>query len=357
MSITSPPAETTAQPRQAPRGPSRTRRGLTRVFARVGPLPPLLVLMVIFFTVANSTFITGSNLLSVSEQGVFLLLISLGQMLVLVSGGFDLSVGTNVALTSIVSATVMQAVYGDIASYAGDSITAGFTTCLVIGLLVGAANGAGVAFLNVNPFIVTLASSSVFAGITLLISGGEEVSGLPRSFVYDVGSGSFGGIPLLVLLALPVVVALYVLLTRTTFGRHLYAIGSNEAAARVAGVRVRFTLLATYIICGVVTAYAGWLLTARVASGQPLLGGQFALQSITAAVIGGASLRGGRGGVGGTALGVVFLMVLTNGMNLMRLGSNEQSIAVGLVLVLAVVSDRLRNRARTKVVEAKVAAE
>jgi ribose transport system permease protein len=324
------------------------RPRLLRGFATVGPLPPLLILMVAFFAVANPTFIKGDNLLSVSEQGVFLLLIALGQMLVLVSGGFDLSVGTNVALTSIVSATVMSAVYGDTPAFAQDSITAGFFTCIVMGLVVGVVNGVGVAFLNVNPFIVTLASSSVFAGITLLISGGQEVSGLPRTFVYEIGSGSLGGVPVPVLLTVPVVVVLYIVLTRTRYGRHLFAIGGNATAARVAGVRVRANLLVTYMVCAVVTSYAGWLLTARVASGQPLLGGQFALQSITAAVIGGASLRGGRGGVGGTLLGVIFIMVLTNGMNLMRLGSNQQSIAVGLALLFAVVSDRLRTRARSR---------
>lgn len=323
---------------------------LVRGFVRLGPLPPILIALLIFFTFANSTFISSDNLLSVSEQGVFLLLVSLGQMMVLVSGGFDLSVGANVALTSIISSSVMATVYGGVSRFSTLSIIDGLLVALAVGLVVGLSNGIGVAFLGVNPFIVTLATSSVFAGVTLLVSGGEEVGGLPRAYVYDIGSGSFAGIPLLVLFTLPVVIALFVLLSLTRYGRQLYAIGGNPSSARVAGVRVRITLLVTYVICAVVTAYAGWLLTARVASGQPLLGGQFPLQSITAAVIGGASLRGGRGGVGGTLLGVVFIMVLTNGMNLMKLGSNQQSIAVGLALLFAVVADRLRDRARKRLI-------
>lgn len=329
------------------------RLSVSRLFARLGPLPALLVVLVIVFTAANPSFLGGDNLLSVSTQSVFLLLIALGQMLVLISGGMDLSVGANVALTSIVSATVMSAVYGDTPAFTPDAINAGFWTALVVGLVIGLANGLGVAVLNVNPFIVTLATASVFAGITLLISGGQEVGGLPRTFVYEVGSGSLAGIPVGVLLTVPVVVVLFLALGWTRYGRHLYAIGSNATAARVAGIKVRVTLLVTYVACAMLTSYAGWLLTARVSSGQPLLGAQFALQSITAAIIGGASLRGGRGSVGGTILGVVFIMLLTNGMNLMRLGSNQQSIAIGLALVFAVVADRLRTRARTQVAAGK----
>ncbi|SKA79404.1 monosaccharide ABC transporter membrane protein, CUT2 family [Agreia bicolorata] len=333
--------------------PAPTRHPFSKAFALIGPLPPLLLLMIIVFAIANPVFLSSANLITLATQSVFLLLVALGQMLVLVTGGFDLSVGANVALTSIVSASVMVAVYGDIDEYSGDAMWAGFFTAIVVGLVVGLVNGAGVAFLKVNAFIVTLASTSVFTGITLVISAGSEINGLPRAFTHEIGSGDVAGVPILVLLTLPVVLVLFVVLRWTRYGRHLYAIGGNPTAAKVAGVRVKLNLLATYVICGVVTSYAGWLLTARVASGQPMLGGTFALESITAAIIGGAALAGGRGGVGGTLLGVIFIMALTNGMNLMRLDSNQQSIAVGIVLVFAVVADRLRARARSKAAETK----
>lgn len=317
-------------------------------FVLFGALPPLLLIMLIVFAIANPIFLSPGNLITLSTQAVFLLLVSLGQMVVLITGGFDLSVGSNVALTSIVTATVMSSVYGGYEEFTGQAIWSGFFMVLIVGLVVGLVNGIGVAFLKVNAFIVTLASMSIFAGITLVISGGQQISGLPRLFTHEIGSGNIGGFPIPVLFTIPVIIIMLVLLKWTRFGRHLYAIGGNPSAATVSGIRVRLNLMAAYVICGLLASYAGWLLTARVASGQPLLGGSFALESITAAIIGGAALTGGRGGVGGTLLGVIFVMGLTNGMNLMRMDSNQQSIAVGILLVVAVVADRLRTKARAK---------
>lgn len=317
-------------------------------FALFGALPPLLILLIVVFALANPIFLSPGNLVTLATQAVFLLLVSLGQMVVLVTGGFDLSVGANVALTSVVSATVMAEVYGGYEEFTGVSIFWGFVMVLVVGISVGLVNGIGVAFLKVNAFIVTLASMSIFAGVTLVLSGGSQISGLPRFFTHEIGSGNVGGFPIPVLVTIPVVLVMLVLLRWTRYGRHLYAIGGNPNAARVSGVRVRLNLMIAYVICGLLASYAGWLLTARVASGQPLLGGSFGLESITAAIIGGAALSGGRGGVGGTLLGVLFVMGLTNGMNLMRMDSNQQSIAVGILLVVAVVADRLRARARSK---------
>lgn len=317
-------------------------------FALFGALPPLLLIMIVVFAIANPIFLTPNNLVTLATQAVFLLLVSLGQMVVLITGGFDLSVGSNVALTSIVSATVMAAVYGGYEEFTAEAVWSGFFMVLLVGLVVGLVNGIGVAFLKVNAFIVTLASMSIFAGITLVISGGSQISGLPRFFTHEIGSGNIGGFPIPVLMTLPVVIVMLVVLRWTRYGRHLYAIGGNPNAAKVSGIRVRLNLMIAYVICGLLASYAGWLLTARVASGQPLLGGSFALESITAAIIGGAALTGGRGGVGGTLLGVLFVMGLTNGMNLMRMDSNQQSIAIGIVLVIAVVADRLRTNARSK---------
>lgn len=317
-------------------------------FALFGALPPLMIILIIVFAVSNPVFLSPNNLVTLATQAVFLLLVALGQMVVLITGGFDLSVGANVALTSVVSATVMTKVYGGYEEFTGVSVFWGFVMVVVVGLVVGLVNGIGVAFLKVNAFIVTLASMSIFAGITLVISGGSQISGLPIFFTHEIGSGRVAGFPVPVLMILPVLVVMLVVLKWTRYGRHLYAIGGNPNAATVSGIRVRLNLMVAYVICGLLASYAGWLLTARVASGQPLLGGSFALESITAAIIGGAALTGGRGGVGGTLLGVIFVMGLTNGMNLMRMDSNQQSIAIGVVLVVAVVADRLRAKARAK---------
>jgi ribose transport system permease protein len=342
------------QQNAAPAPETTARRGrpywFLRAFATAGPLPFLLLVLVVGVTLANPVFLSSSNLSSVATQSVYLLLVSLAQMLILVTGGFDLSVGANVALTSVTSALVMRSVYGGVDEYSGFALVWGLVVALVVGLVVGLVNGIGVAVLKVNAFIVTLASMGIFTGVTMLVSGGSEVSGLPRLFTHEIGSGRvLGVVPIPLLMILPIIFLLYVLLRRTKYGKSLFAIGSNELAARVAGTRVGTNLLMAYVLGGVVTAYAGWLLTARVSSGQPQLGAELAMQSITAAIIGGASLLGGRGSVGGTVLGVLFIVGLTNGMNLMRMDSNQQNIALGLALVLSVLVSRARDRARRRV--------
>ena len=307
-----------------------------------GALPVILVICIVVFQIGNPRFLSSANMLNMLQQGVFLMLIAFGQMLVLLAGGFDLSVGAVVALTSIISAQVMVAVsiaYPDAPSLA---IAAGFLATLVVGLVCGAINGFGVAILKVNAFIVTLATASIFHGVTLVISQGLQVSGLPREFVYGIGSGFFLGLPVSFYLAIPAVAAVYLLVCHMRFGRYIYAIGSNIRSAVVAGVNINRYLIACYALCATITAFAGWLLTARVSSGEPMLGGEFPLNSIAAAVIGGCSLRGGEGTPSGVFIGVVFITVLANGMDLLRIGSNYQMIVLGIVLVGAVVLDRYR---------------
>jgi ribose transport system permease protein len=316
---------------------------ILQLVMRGGALPILLIICIILFQYSNERFLSQANLINMLQQSVFLLLIALGQMLVLISGGFDLSVGANVALTSIISAKAMvwiSILYPDAVYLA---VAVGFLAMLGVGIFAGLANGIGVSLLKVNPFIVTLATASIFQGITLVVSQGLQVSGLPAPFVYGIGSGRVMGIPISVLIMLPAVIAVFIAVSRARYGRYLFTIGSNPKAAVVAGISVEWTLLRTYLFCAVITALAGFLLTARVSSGEPLLGGEFALKSITAAVIGGCSLRGGQGSVGGTILGVAFITVLGNGMDLMRVGSNFQMIVLGIVLVGAVLLDRARN--------------
>lgn len=336
---------------QAPPRSIRSGLGATywtqKAFAVAGPLPYLLVLLVVFFTAKNPTFLTSSNLQSVTTQCVFLLLIALGQMMILVSGGFDLSVGSNVALTSVCSAKVMSSIYGGQEGYTTTAVIWGLVVALAVGLGVGLVNGIGVAVLRVNAFIVTLATMTAIEGVTMLVSGGTEISGLPTYFTRTIGSGHvLGWLPVTMLFAAPVAIVIWLACRWTRYGKSLYAIGSNELAATVAGIRVRLNLVVTYALAGMLTALAGWLLTARVSSGQPQLGGDYVMESITAAIIGGATLAGGRGSVGGTILGVLFIVGLTNGMNLIRLDSNEQNIAIGCALVVSILISRARERSR-----------
>lgn len=312
------------------------------LFVSTGVLPALIIISLVLFTVVNPRFASLINAQNLGTQSVFLILIGLGQMMVLITGGFDLSVGSNVALTSVTSALVMQWISSGGNVHAGIAITGGLTAALLVGGVCGALNGWGVSILRVNPFIVTLATASVFQGATLLVSQGQEISGIPMSLVMNLGSGLLGPVPTLVVAAIPAVLIVIFLIAVSPFGRALYAIGGNVRAANVAGLPIKTYLFMTYVACGVLTGYASWLLTARVSTGQPLLGGEFALESITAAILGGASLRGGEGGVWGAIGGAFFISLLANGMDLMRLGSNYQLIAIGVVLMIAVVVDRKR---------------
>lgn len=314
---------------------------LSRIL-QFGALPVILVVCIVIFQIGNPRFLSEANAINMLQQGMFLMLIAFGQMVVLLAGGFDLSVGSVVALTSIISAKVMVAVSIAYPDSSFIPIAAGFLAMLCTGLVAGLINGFGVAILKVNAFIVTLATASIFQGVTLVISQGVQVSSLPRDFVYGIGSGFFLGLPISVLMAIPAFIAIYLLIHHMRFGRYARAIGSNIRSAVIAGVRINRYLILCYVICSVITAFSGWLLTARVSSGEPLLGGEFPLNSIAAAVIGGCSLRGGEGTVIGVLLGVVFVTILSNGMDLMRIGSNYQMIALGLVLVGAVVLDRYR---------------
>ncbi|MEN3346345.1 MAG: ribose transport system permease protein [Arthrobacter sp.] len=345
--------QTVRRPASAPAPAPDKRRTINywamKAFSVGGPLPFLLVLLVIGFGIVNPVFLSPQNMQSIATMGVFLLLTALAQTLILISGGFDLSVGSNIALTSVCSALVMQSVYGGIEEYTGLAMVWGFLTAVLVGLIVGLINGIGVAILRVNAFIVTLATMSIVAGITMVISGGREISGLPTLFTHGVGSGRVGPVPTALLLTIPVVAVLFVVLRWTRYGKSIYAIGGNEIAATVAGIRVKTNLIVAYALGGVLTAFAGWLLTARVSSGQPQLGGEYMMMSITAAIIGGASLRGGRGGVGGTILGVLFIVGLTNGMNLIRMDSNQQAVAVGIALVVSILISRAREHTRRAV--------
>jgi len=321
--------------------PTRGAHAAGKMF-RFGALPIILLICIILFQFGNPRFLSLANTTNMVQQGVFLMLIAFGQMLVLIAGGFDLSVGSVVALTSVVSAKAMVAISLAFPEAPYLATAAGFATMLFVGFLAGLINGLGVAVLKVNAFIVTLATTSVYKGLTLVISDGLEVSDLPHDFVYGIGSGFMSGVPISVLFALPALAMIYVLVHRMKFGRYVYAIGSNIKSAVVAGVDTNRYLILCYVICATITAFSGWLLTARVSSGEPLLGGEFPLDSIAAAVIGGCSLRGGEGTVFGVFMGVVFVTVLGNGMDLLRIGSNYQMIVLGVVLVGAVLLDRYR---------------
>ncbi|MCZ7530467.1 MAG: ABC transporter permease [Acidimicrobiia bacterium] len=319
-----------------------------RTFLAVGVLPILLLGLVIFFGIIEPRFLSGDNVFNVSRQLTYLGIITMGQAVVLMSGGFDLSVGGTVALTSVVAATIMSGQI-DGGSSLATALTLGILGGLAVGLVVGIANGFAVAILKVTPFVVTLAMSSITYGLALMVADGAPVSGVPIEFARKLGTGKLWGVPAPVWVALVLLVVMTVLMGRTRFGRYVYAIGGNEKAARLSGISVWRTTALVYVICSVLAAIAGIMLTARVSSGEPNLGGSFPLESIAAAVLGGVALGGGQGRLLGAVGGAAFVVMLQNGMNLIRVENYVQQIVIGIALITAVVVDRLRDvvRART----------
>lgn len=317
---------------------------LRSVFVRAGVLPFFLVAALIIFTLASTQFLSVQNLTNVARQSVYLILVSLGQMLVLITGGFDLSVGTAIALTSVVSATTMVAASGMFPDAVWLVIAMGLAAGFGAALLIGTLNSIGIAGFNVSPFIMTLGVQSVGAGIALFITGGVPVAGLPYEFGELLGFGRVFGVPVPVLVALGAIAGMWILMNRTRTGAQIYAVGGNIKAAHLSGINTRRTLFIAYVICALLASLAGILLTARVESGETNLGGTIALESIAACVIAGVSLRGGIGRVESVVLGAFFIVLVQNGMNIMQIGSYMQMVLLGSLLVLAVVIDQLRYR-------------
>jgi ribose transport system permease protein len=262
----------------------------------------------------------------------------------LLTGGFDLAVGTTIALTSVIAAMIMISVMAAIPDSVGLIIAAGCLGAMAVALLIGLINGTGVAVFGVSPFIMTLGVQSVCAGVALFLTGGVPVTGFPHAFGDTFAFGRIFGVPVTVAVAIIAIAVVAIFLYGTRFGRHLYAVGGNVMAAKLSGINTTATLLIAYAASALLASIDGLLLTARVESGEANLGGTIALQSIAACVIGGVSLRGGIGRVEGVVLGAFFIVLIQNGMDLMQIGSYMQMVLLGVLLIMAVIVDQIRYR-------------
>lgn len=330
--VTTPPAPVAEPPSMAGR--------VSDVLLRFGLLPILLVVAVATFAVLEPRFLSDTNGTNIARQLSFLLLVTVAQMLVLLTAEIDMSVGATIALTSVVSSMVMVEVGGGGVGVLLLGVLAG----LVVGLVIGLVNGLIVATFKVPSFIVTIGTASVATGIALLLSKGTPITGLPESFTSSLGSSDIVGVPVSFLLAIVVLALVWFVLNWTVLGHYLFAVGGGEDAARLVGVPVLRTKVTAFVLCSLLTSLAGVLLTARVSSGEPTLGQEFVILAIAAAVLGGTSFFGGEGRLGLVAVGALFLVVLSNGMNLIRVPSYTQEVVLGALLVAAVIIDRLRRR-------------
>lgn len=324
--------------------PGKTGDLVKRLFVRLGILPFLLVIAVIIFALMSDNFLTSRNLMNVLRQSVFLTIVSLGQMLALLSGGFDLSVGTIVAVSSVVGALAMAGLHAAMPEAITLTIALGCLAGILAGTMIGVANAVGVAFFRVSPFMMSLGMASVGFGIALYLTGGVPVYGMPVEFGDVLGFGAWAGVPAPVWIAALLIVLMAALLYGTPWGRYFYAVGGNAKAAHLSGINVTGTLFCTYVLCALLAAIAGMLLTARLDTGEANIGASLPLESIAACVIAGVSLRGGIGRVENVVLGALFIGLIQNGMNLARIESYLQTVVLGSLLILAVVADQIRLR-------------
>jgi inositol transport system permease protein len=285
----------------------------------------------IALALARPNFLTVGNLVNLVRQISINGILAVGVTYVLLTGGVDLSLGSLVALTGVIAA--MFAHPGQHA--AAVPILAG----VAAGAACGVVNGLLVTRGRVAPFVVTLGMMTSARGLTLLLSGGRPVSNLTSGFT-SIGSGDFAGIPAPTWILLAVAAISHVFLRKMRLGRHVYAVGGNESAARASGVHVNTVKLVCYTICGAMAGLAGVVLAARITTGQPNAGVGYELDAIAAVVIGGTSLNGGSGGVGGTILGALLIGVINNGLDLLNVSSYYQQVIKGLIIVGAVWLDR-----------------
>jgi ribose transport system permease protein len=303
---------------------------------KLNRLWPYATLAALFITlsIASPHFLTARNLSSVARQTAVINIIALGMTLVIISGGIDLSVGALVGFCSILGASALVKGFGTPMSMAA---AAG------CGLLWGGLSGLLIVVLGISPFIVTLGMMGVVRGLTLVVSRGLPVTGVPQGFE-RIGEGNIGPFPVPLVMLAVVAVMMHLLLTRTKLGRYAYAMGSNREAARYAGVPLNACTVAIYAILGMLTGLASMIETSRLMTGQPTAGDGYELRAIAAVVIGGGSLNGGEGTVAGTLVGAFIMGLLANGANLLGVSSFWQQVLIGAVIIVAVGLDGWRKR-------------
>ena len=336
---------TTTHPTQS-RGPN-----IFRILKQFGPLLFLIVLMAVF-TALKPSFIDPINVFNIMRQISITGLIALGMTFVILTAGIDLSVGSLLALCGMVAAIVAK---GGAANTLSLSATAGagfgwfaaLLAALAVGSIAGGVQGIAITRLKVPPFVVTLGGLTIFRGLTLTLSNGGPISGFTPDMRW-FGTGLVGPVPVPVIIFAVAAILCHIVLRYTRYGRAVYAVGGNAEAARLSGLRVDRILVSVYVIVGFFAGLAAFVLAARLNSAEAVAGMGYELTVISAVVIGGTSLFGGIGSVGGTVVGAALIGVLQNGLQFNNVSSYTQSIVIGLILIIAVAFDRwLKSRARS----------
>lgn len=305
-----------------------------------------LLVMIVVLSVLSDRFLTPENGLNILRQISVNLCLSIGLTLVILSAGIDLSVGAVLALAGAIAASLLKSGLDlpTLGVHLEFTVAGAILAAIAVGVIAGLVNGLVVTRLLLPPFVATLAMMSIARGLTLLWTGGFPITGLGDTFGF-IGTGMLLGVPMPVWIVATLVVATLFVCHRTPFGRHLYAVGGSERAARLTGLRVNRVKVAVYVAAGALSGLAGLIVTARLDSAQPNAGLGYELDAIAAVVIGGTSLSGGRGSVAGTVLGCLLIGVLNNGLTLLDVSAFWQQVVKGLVTILAVALDRYGSRA------------
>ncbi len=310
-------------------------KALTKKFSSLTTLLALMILMAVI-TIINPNFLTTNNLLNLLLQVTANGFIAFGMTFVILTSGIDLSVGAILALSSAISA-------GFIAQ--GMPFPLAVICALLIGAILGAINGILVAYGKLAPFIVTLATQMVYRGATLVFTNGNPITKhLDGYFLAYLGQGYLLGIPFPVILMIVVFVILYILLHKTAFGKSVYALGGNEKAAYISGIKLNKVKIAIYTLSGAMSAISGLIITSRLSSATPQAGSGYEMYAIAAVVLGGTSLMGGKGRMFGTMVGVLIIGVLNNGLNIIGVSAFWQQVIQGIVILIAVLIDVIRSK-------------
>ncbi|MEO3761923.1 ABC transporter permease [Streptomyces sp. B8F3] len=312
---------------------------LGQVLGRTSGGIPVLLVLAFALTMSTESFLTGTNLDNLGRQVSIFAIIAVGQLIVILTAGIDLSVGSVVGLSGIVAAKVVYDTGG------GLPLVGAVLLALLVGAAAGLINGVLVAFLKMPPFIVTLGMMGAARGATLLLSDGRTVQPLPDGFA-EIGGGSLLGISHLTWLMVLITVFFALLLRRTVWGEYVYAVGSSAESARLTGVPVRRVLVSAYVLSGTLAAAAGVLLASRLGNGVPTSGNGYELQAIAACVIGGASLFGAKGSALGALVGALVVGMLNNGGTLLGIDPFWLQIVIGVLILAAVATEHVHNLRR-----------
>ncbi|ABA21793.1 inner-membrane translocator [Trichormus variabilis ATCC 29413] len=314
---------------------SRQRQSINNLLQVAGILP-ILVIICILFSLLSPNFPTAGNAVNILRQASINIVLATGMTFVILTGGIDLSVGSILAVSAVVTVLVSL-----LPALGWAAVPVGLLTGLLLGLL----NGALITFLDVPPFIVTLGSLTALRGAAFLIANGTTVINRNINFAW-IGNSYVGFLPWLVIIALLTVAVSWFVLRQTVLGVQIYAVGGNERAARLTGIKVNRVLLFVYGVSGLLAGLAGIMSASRLYSATGMLGQGYELDAIAAVILGGTSFTGGIGTIGGTLLGALIIAVLNNGLTLLNMSFFWQLVVKGLVIIAAVMIDRLRRRSR-----------